>query len=222
MVSFRYITIGLYSTIQNLSPLITVITANLVLNESLKRYEIVNIIISFGGVLLIVFFTQKHRVKEIHVPASVGMDTFAVFLCVLSATLVGVKYVMVRSLRYIHFSIFNAINGYCLLLVSTILWLIYRPIMGNMVSYEMTNEQWVYLILAGMLYTTSNQSIIAAISSDKVGRVASLHFLLIVLGYAGDTLMFGYSLNIIEFIGALTIIVSTAITFLMRYFKRPD
>ena len=73
-----------------------------------------------------------------------------------------------------------------------------------------------------MLYTTSNQSIISAISYDKVGRVASLHFLLIVFGYAGDILMFGYSLNIIEFIGALTIIASTAITFLMRYFRRPD
>jgi drug/metabolite transporter (DMT)-like permease len=53
--SFAFLSIGLFTSIQNLYPLLTVITAYFVLHESLGPSEIVNMVISFGAVLLIIY-----------------------------------------------------------------------------------------------------------------------------------------------------------------------
>jgi drug/metabolite transporter (DMT)-like permease len=139
-----------------LSPLLTLIIAYLVLKETLKAPEIVNIIISFGGVLTIIYFSDRTKSDASDENVSLLMYVIAMLISVLSAVIVGILYVVIRKLKNIHYSLINGSYGYLLLIISVSLWIIYRPLMGNIVEYNITGEQWMYIIMIGLFTTGSN------------------------------------------------------------------
>jgi uncharacterized membrane protein len=101
-------------------------------------------------------------------------------------------------------------------------WIIYRPILGNTTEYKFTGEQWFYIVLIGVLTTVTNQIAIMALACDKAGRVASLNFLKVVLGYSSDVILFGYSVSGMEFIGISTIMLCSIGLFVMKYMQIGD
>lgn len=76
--------------------------------------------------------------------------------------------------------------------------------------------------MIGLTTTFGNQLVITALTLDKAGRVQSLTFLDIVLGYVEDVLLFNYALKTIEFVGAATIVVCSVATFVFKFLKISD
>jgi drug/metabolite transporter (DMT)-like permease len=64
------------------------------------------------------------------------------------------------------------------------------------------------IVFIGIMTCFGNQLVIVAMTHDKAGRVASLRFLQIVLGYIEDVTLFGYQLRFIELFFALIIVLS--------------
>jgi drug/metabolite transporter (DMT)-like permease len=52
--SLNFLPIGMAETLQNLTPFMTLIIAYIFLKETMKVYEIINMVLSFIGVLIIV------------------------------------------------------------------------------------------------------------------------------------------------------------------------
>lgn len=57
--SFSYLSLGLFSAIQNMGPIITIFVAFVVLKERLSNLEIINITVSFIGVIWLINFSTK-------------------------------------------------------------------------------------------------------------------------------------------------------------------
>jgi len=61
--SLDVLPIGLAETIQNFTPFMTAVIGYLVLGETLKSLEIVNMLMSFLGVLVIVLFSTNYNTQ---------------------------------------------------------------------------------------------------------------------------------------------------------------
>ena len=57
--SFAYLSIGLYSAIQNFSPLLTILLARVLLKESMTRFQICLVLAGFCGVILLVYMQNS-------------------------------------------------------------------------------------------------------------------------------------------------------------------
>ena len=57
---------------------------------------------------------------------------------------------------------------------------------------------------------------------DKVGRVHSLKFILMAMGYVEDILIFHYDFRVVELFGAVVIIVCSIVIFLLKLYKFTD
>lgn len=103
--SVKVLPVGLSQTIQNLTPFLTLIFAYLILSEVLKRLEIVNMLASFLGVLLIVGVSDR--------PDQSGMGTnytdldyaLAVTANVGSCIMISLVNVLIRSLKGLHYAV---------------------------------------------------------------------------------------------------------------------
>lgn len=63
--------------------------------------------------------------------------------------------------------------------------------MNNRVTYNFTFDQWLIIIALGFLMTISTHLTTSGIAKEKAGRASSLNFLMIVLGYGSDIIVFG-------------------------------
>ena len=59
-------------------------------------------------------------------------------------------------------------------------------------------------------------------TKDKVGRVASLQFLEIAIGFIEDSVLFGMEISVYEVIGATLIVVCSVIIFILKLKKYAD
>jgi drug/metabolite transporter (DMT)-like permease len=192
------------------------------LNETLKRIEICNIIVSFIGVVVIIFVSNKPTAAESLSEVTNILYASAICLNITSAFVIALIFTVIRKLKGVHETIINGFYGTILACVSVIVWLMYRKVLGNDVEYNFDLTQWLLIIFIGISTCIGNQMVIVAVTHDKAGRVASLRFLHIVLGYIEDILIFGYELRVLECLCAMTIVLSSVATFILKYLKMTD
>ena len=73
------------------------------------------------------------------------------------------------------------------------------------------------MIANGLVNSVAQILFIKAFQTDKAGRAAGLQFLSIVFGYLSDALIFQYTIQSYEIIGASMIIMSSILMFIMKY-----
>ena len=56
---FPYVSMGLFSTITNIAPILTLVVGYLILKEKVSKIEVFNILISFSGVMFLVIFSNR-------------------------------------------------------------------------------------------------------------------------------------------------------------------
>lgn len=204
----------------NLNPLFTMIAAFIILNESLRPIEIATIFASFGGVMLIFMsFSKTESSNKDQEEVSTALYILAVFCQLAACATTAFTYVLMRQLKSIHSAVINGFFGVFLFISASFVWLSLRVIPAWSLDYNIEGEQWMFVVLLGVFAAASNALFIMAMTSDKAGRVASLHFLQIVFGYAEDVLLFDYVLSLTEFLGGLIIVACSVSTFLFKYFK---
>ena len=116
--------LGEFSILFNTNPFFTLILSYLTISEKLPKLEIINMGVSFIGVLLVVFTgysTANHYSSEIN---SNLIYVVGVLSTLLAAGLFGYSGIFIKYVPQVHFSIFNTVDGFVLLIVSTIVWFI--------------------------------------------------------------------------------------------------
>lgn len=111
--SFPYLSLGLFSTIYNLSPLLTMVSAYIFLNEKLSMIEVFTILCSFGGAVLLIMFSSNEESQDEGISSLA--HTGAVIGCTLYAALAALVFVVIRSLKGVHYTIINTVYAYMLI-----------------------------------------------------------------------------------------------------------
>ena len=97
--------VGLVQTIQNLIPLINVLLAYLFLDETMRAMEVINILVSFSGVIIMIFYSSKAPNLESLPSNSAFM--IALLLCCLSSLFLSVVNIILRYLKSVHYLILS-------------------------------------------------------------------------------------------------------------------
>lgn len=102
--SFHYLPLGITQTICNLTPFITLILAFMINGETVKPMEILNVIISFTGVILIILSSSKQN-RMLDNNVSDTMFMVAILMSFGAALTASLSVVMVRQIKHVHYSI---------------------------------------------------------------------------------------------------------------------
>ncbi|CDW71237.1 integral membrane protein duf6 containing protein [Stylonychia lemnae] len=212
--SFQYLNMGIFSSLQNLKPLITLLLAYVILRESLKLPEILSILISFTGALMIVIsHNQQAKATDTQ---EINQQSFwiAVIFNIGASTIGALAMVVIRSLKNVHYTIINGFYGVALLVVSSIIWLIFRYPIG--IHYNFDTYQTLLMTMIGILTTASNQLKIVALSIDKAGRIASLQFLEVFFSYCCDFFIYSIQIQLLEMLGAVLIVACSIAMLILK------
>ena len=144
----------------------------------------------------------------------------ALFIDFCSALLGGLIFVIIRSLKEVHFTIINGFYGFCLTIVSSLILFAFR--WSHISSYDFDTKQYLIMISIGVLSNFANQCTIVACSLDKASRIATLNFLQVFFSYLFDVLLFGYTLGFLEFVGAAIIIACSSVAVVIKYLNQYD
>ena len=148
--SIKYLPLGLVSTIQNLQPFLTLLLAFLILREAVKRLEIINMIISFAGVLIIVLGSSKmNGIKE--VKYSEVMFFLSISVCTLSTFFIALNNVLIRSLKSVHWALTAGFQAFTGLIFATVMWVVYKLLIeiDGSLEYNLSWSDVLFLFLTG-------------------------------------------------------------------------
>lgn len=96
----------------------------------------------------------------------------------------------------------------------------YRTIVNTDFDYStLTSYQLFLIVLNGLIQALMQLCWIKALFVDKAGRVASLTFLGIVIGYIIDMIAFNYHMQVFEVLGATLIVACSVIVFVLKLTK---
>lgn len=139
-LSFPHLSLGLFSTIFNMNPLFTMVLAYIFLREKLKPIEVYTVIASFCGAMIIVLFSNKNNTWNPNASSSQLVFIGAVCSCSLYAVLISVAFVLIRSVKHIHYSIVNGVYSNILTIVSLLLLSVQWLTKDSGFAYNFTSE----------------------------------------------------------------------------------
>ena len=122
--AIEFIPIGLHSILYNSGPFFSLGVGYILLDKSVPTIEIVNMIISFIGVLLIICSSEQ---TEAHQDTETTLNYFfSILLVLMGAIATSFVGVIVKKVKDVHFSVMNTILGIATLEVAVPLWFIFR------------------------------------------------------------------------------------------------
>jgi drug/metabolite transporter (DMT)-like permease len=175
----------------------TVLIGYYTLHETMRALELVNMMISFIGVMIIIMFSTNYTNQETYSGEKISGFNYlmGILANILSAVLFAVGNVIIRYLKDVDSISLNALYGTSSFFVSLMSLFIYRLFVNrNNFVYNLTGFQCFLLIGNGVLVTVAIQLYIKAFQLDKAGRAASLWFLAIVVGYIFDITVYKYQM----------------------------
>jgi len=155
--SIQIIPIGVAQTIQNLIPFVVLLLSYLLLGETLHRLEIVNMVVSFCGVLIIVLMSSSSKpALDIGDMGKAAPFVMGVIANALSAISFATCNVVMRSLRNVHHSLVASFQSSSNFVFSLIGLLIYRLFINpNNFEYNFSASEVCLLMLTGVARTFS-------------------------------------------------------------------
>ena len=208
---------------QNLIPFCVLIISYIALGETLHRLEIVNMSVSFGGVLLIIIMSASSKQSlSIGDVGDKGNSQFILGVlanatCALCFSIINV---VVRSLKDVHHSIVACFQSTANFLLSLVGLVIYRVFFNpNNFEYDFTSLEIGLLMFTGVVRSLGMIFFVLAFQLDKAGRSASLNFLQVIFGYMFDMMFFGYVMEGYEVLGTSIIGVCSVMVFLIKIYK---
>ncbi|CDW84454.1 membrane protein [Stylonychia lemnae] len=218
--ALQYLQMAVLSSIVFLIPFITLIIGYFTLRETLKFTEIINMILSFGGMLLIVCFQEKQNIQN-EDQSSMNVDQLTYYISILIAFAqsfgMGYVYILIRKLKAVHFTVINGIYGIVLSIVSTIVWYLCRKLPNPEIEYNFDSYQIILLVITGIFGNLTNQLQIIALQYDKASRIAALNFFQVLFSFVGDIVFFGQTFSYMQFAGAILIGCCSSVIMLMKY-----
>ncbi|TNV77064.1 hypothetical protein FGO68_gene17032 [Halteria grandinella] len=211
--SVAILPVGLVQTIQNLIPFITLIISYYALSETLKAMEVANMVLSFLGVLIMIYYSNTQTVG-----GSITQYTLGICLNIIAAVFLSIINVIIRKLNDVHYSVTAGFQSMGNLAFSIIAMILFRLSYAT-VPLTFTLKDVLMLTVNGLVQTFAQLMFVRSFQLVKAGRVAGLQFLSIVMGYLGDAIFFGYSIKAFEWAGAGIIIVCSAVMFGMKLFN---
>jgi drug/metabolite transporter (DMT)-like permease len=163
--SLNVLPVGLAEALQNLTPFITLFLGYLLLKETMKSLEILNMFISFVGVMIIILFSSNYTSTTTNHGQTISllMYLLGVLANSTSAALFGCINVLLRALKHIDTQAMNTLYSTVSFFISLCTFLIYRLLINlNGFVYNFTFEQISLLVLNGVLISIATYLYIKA------------------------------------------------------------
>lgn len=148
LYSINHMPIGLAQTIQNLSPFMTLILGYLILKETLRSMEIVNMCVSFSGVLLMIYFSTQSSQQDETSTTTTAQFITAVFLNSLAAFFLSLINVIIRQLKTVHYSVAAWFQAFMAFVCSLICLVFYRLWINPDYDYSTLTQFDYWLMVA--------------------------------------------------------------------------
>jgi hypothetical protein len=84
----------------------------------------------------VILVTNKPTSMESNQEVSSFFYVMTVGLAIMSSAILAIVYIVIRSLKGVHETIINGFYGIVLSIVSLIVWLVYRYLLGHTVDYN--------------------------------------------------------------------------------------
>ncbi|CDW82504.1 aaa family atpase [Stylonychia lemnae] len=169
--ALQYLALGVTTSIAFTGPFFSLFLGYLVLKETLKLSEIINMFTCFGGVLLIICF-QKPQILQNLDKKALNFDAktyvFSVILVISQALVGSCIYIILRKLRDVHYTVTNGIYGVSLSIFSTIVWYFGRKLQNPELQYNFDGQQITLILITAVFANLANQLPIQALQYDKI------------------------------------------------------
>lgn len=180
--------LGTAVTIQNLSPIFTLIVASFWLKENPKKIQWLFFLIAFLGVVLIKGFNTQIEIKD-------------VIIGVLAAFGSGCAYASVRKLGKSEHP----------LVIVFYFPLITVPVMTPFVLYQWVTPQgieWLFISLIGICTQLAQVYLTKAFQTSKAHEISMAHYVQIILSLIVGYILFNESLDWLSIVGIVIIMTS--------------
>ncbi|CDW77169.1 aaa family atpase [Stylonychia lemnae] len=227
--SIIYIPLGVSSSIYQLQPFVTLIVGYFWIGEKLPKVEIFNMLCAFSGVMLIIYSAklnshyesedgnQDNKEANTLVKYDLHKMLLAAIVNFISAFIGGTMFVVLRKLKKTHFTIVNGHYALVIAFVSSVIWIIFRYNNQDPIKYNFDSYQYILIIIISFTTALGNMAPTLAVRYDKASRISSVNFLMVLVSYLGDVFLFGYQTHPLEVMGAIIIIICSAITMILKY-----
>ena len=139
--------------VNNMSPLIAVVLAFLILKETLKCFEIVMLIMTLGGIMVVII--AGHETSELKVLPTWGMVIVFAGLAINPFLTAGGTIVM-RKMKKFHEAVVSWYLNWSILLTSTIVILSAQESFNFMMEWDW--ESWLFSAGTGLFAVASQTS----------------------------------------------------------------
>jgi len=189
-----------------LCPIITAIGAYVFLDEKLPKFELLGIVTSFGGLLLIMIPSMNQSTKDQEHSKDTSLETLGLFFALLNAFLTAGVFI---TLRKISSRITYVISGFY--------WSVFNLMLAplTIIVFSITPDKplllnpgfLIFYHVAVIITTYGYQAFLAkAMQYEKASRVAPFTYLTIVFTLASDFIFFDPQLKWTDILGSVLII----------------
>lgn len=170
---------------QNISPMITSIAAFYLFQETLTKRDVVCLIMSFVGILLMLLPRDNN---------SQNLSIFQLLIIVTLPFHLSSLQIFMRQMKDIHYSI---INFYYTLFTTVLLFVpwLYSLFQSENLGSKFTFKPTLLLILTGLFHVVAIIAFTLAFQKGKVGKVVLLTYTQLVYSMLCDILIFDMKFN---------------------------
>jgi drug/metabolite transporter (DMT)-like permease len=153
-----------------------------ILGEVMHRYDIGLALLSFAGVLIIIFNTQG---------ISSEGSVLGIIAITVNVILTSGIFVICRCLKGVDHSVLASFQSIGMMILSSIAYISHHMFTGKGLTYPNTTYlDWFLLIFNGVLAFFCQLAFLLATKLDPASRCASLIFTGVVFGYLADLILF--------------------------------
>lgn len=184
--------------VQYMSPIFTAILGVFIVKERVRAWQWVFFLLSFCGVLVIEGVEPE-------------VDTFYLWLGVLSAVFSGIAYTIVRKLNTQEHP----------LVIIFYFPLVTLPVVGGYTLFNWVQPEgwdWALLLLVGVLTQLGQYYMTMSYQSEEISKVANLNYIGIIYALFLGYILFGETFNVWSYVGMALVLLGVVLN--VRYKTR--
>ncbi|XP_070552464.1 solute carrier family 35 member G1-like [Ptychodera flava] len=183
-------------------PVLTPLFACIYNREPWKKADAINSVFNITGIVLIA--GPSSTTDDISKEDNIAV--LSILLSILSAAFFAIEAVATHSIPSVHVFVI-------LLYVGAVGSVITFPMLfvGNLVTWHLSTMCWIYLLLEAFCYLLATIGFILALQRENPATVVLLSNIQICVAYIGDVLIFGKTVKLLQILGSVLILASSAI-----------
>jgi len=192
----KYLPLTIIAIVNNMGPMLTVILAYFILKERLRLFDVVMLVLTIGGVLLVVIYEQPDEESQSTSQLWLYIMYGALFF---NPILVSGGSISMRKMKKFHEAVVSFYLNWSILLSSLAVMLIMRSGFNVFANWDWLD--WTLSFLTGFFALTSQTCRFMALKYQKASSLQKLQPLTTLFQFLFDILLFHEPFTMMQYIG---------------------